>query len=136
MGAQFSCFLMFFFVFCVFCVFEDTSKIAVLPAWELNFRKLDQHFYVFLRFLEMLKKHVFTCLSFSCFFIIFCSFLEALVSLLASFWFFLDFLGLQNRAPMQVKLTFSQKHRFLGFYERRFTCMGAHFPAIAELPCR
>ena len=32
-----------------------TSKIAVLPAWELNFRKLDQHFYVFLLFLAMLK---------------------------------------------------------------------------------
>ena len=86
MGAPFSCVLMFFFAFCVFCVFEDTSKIAVLPAWELNFRKLDQHFYVFLRFLEMLKKHVFTCLSFSCFYIIFSVFLEALGLLLASFW--------------------------------------------------
>ena len=86
MGAPFSCFLMFFFAFCVFCVFEDTSKIAVLPAWELNFRKLDQHFYVFLIFLDMLKKHVFTCLSFSCFFIIFGLFLEALGSLLAPFW--------------------------------------------------
>ena len=61
-------------------------KNDVLPAWELNFRKLDQHFYVFLRFLEMLKKHVFTCLSFSCFYIIFSVFLEALGLLLASFW--------------------------------------------------
>ena len=36
-------------------------------------------------------------------------------------------LEVQNRAPMQVKLTFSEKYRFLGFHERRFTCMGAHF---------
>ena len=86
MGAQFSCFLMFFFCFCVFCVLGGTSKIAVLPAWELNFRKLDQHFYVFLIFLAMLKKHVFTCLSFSCFFTIFGVFLEASGLLLASFW--------------------------------------------------
>ena len=46
-------------------VFDDTSKIAVLPAWELNFRQLDQHFYVFLRFLEMLKK---TCFHLPLFF--------------------------------------------------------------------
>ena len=86
MGAHFSCFLMFFFGFFVFCVLGGTSKIAVLPAWELNFRKLDQHFYVFLIFLAMLKKHVFTCLSFSCFFTIFGVFLEASGLLLASFW--------------------------------------------------
>ena len=86
MGAQFSCCLMFFVGVCVFCVFEDTSKTAVLPAWELNFRKLDQHFYVFWRFLEMQKTHVFTCLSFSCFFTIFGVFLEASGLLLASFW--------------------------------------------------
>ena len=46
------------------------------------------------------------------------------------------FLEVQNRAPMQVKLPFSQKYRFLGFQQRRFTCMGAHFPATIELPCR
>ena len=34
-------------------------------------------------------------------------------------------LDLQNSAPMQVKFTFSRKYRFLGFHERRFTCMGA-----------
>ena len=50
MGALFSCFLMFFLVFAFFCVLGGTSKIAVLPAWELNFRKLDQQFYVFLTF--------------------------------------------------------------------------------------
>ena len=72
---HFRVFYCFLLVFTFFCVFEDTSKIAVLPAWELNFRKLDQQFYVFLRFLEMLKKHVFTCLSFSCFFFIFGVFL-------------------------------------------------------------
>ena len=77
---------MFFVGFCVFCVFGDPLKITVLPAWELNFRKLDQHFYVFLIFLAMLKKHVFTCLSFSCFFTIFGVFLEASGLLLASFW--------------------------------------------------
>ena len=59
-----------FFVFFVFCVLGGTSKIAVLLAWELNFLKLDKPFYVFLIFLAMLKKHVFTCLSFSCFFTI------------------------------------------------------------------
>ena len=75
-----------FFVFFVFCVLGGTSKITVLLAWELNFRKLDQHFYVFLIFLAMLKKHVFTCLSFSCFFTIFGVFLEASALLLASFW--------------------------------------------------
>ena len=86
MGARFPCLLMFFLSFFVFCVLGGTSKIAVLPAWELNFRKLDQNFYVFLIFLAMLKKHVFTCLSFSCFFIIFGVFLEASALLLASFW--------------------------------------------------
>ena len=75
-----------FFWFLRFLCFGGTSKIAVLPAWELNFRKLDQHFYVFLIFLAMLKKHVFTCLSFSCFFTIFGVFLEASGLLLASFW--------------------------------------------------
>ena len=43
----------------------------------------------FLRFFEIFgnaKKHVFTCLSFSCFYIIFSVFLEALGLLLASFW--------------------------------------------------
>mgnify|MGYP001626555049 CR=1 FL=1 len=76
------CFCFFF----VFCVLGGNSKIAVLPAWELNFRKLDQQFYVFLIFLAMLKNHVFTCLSFSCFFTIFGVFLEASGLLLASFW--------------------------------------------------
>ena len=42
----------------------------------------------------------------------------------------------QNRAPMQVKLIFSQNYSFLGFQERRFTCMGAHFPTRIGLPCR
>ncbi len=43
----------------------------------------------FLRFFEIFgyaKKHVFTCLSFSCFHIIFSVFSEALGLLLASFW--------------------------------------------------
>ena len=37
------------------------------------------------------------------------------------------YLDLQNRAPMQVKLTFSQKYGFCDFQKRRFTCMGAQF---------
>ena len=35
--------------------------------------------------------------------------------------------SLQNTAPMQVKLTFSEKYRFFDFQNRRFTCIGAHF---------
>ena len=46
------------------------------------------------------------------------------------------YLEVQNRAPMQVKLTFSEKYRFFGFQERRFTCMGAHLSTIIELPCK
>ena len=76
----------YFFVFLVF--WGATSEIAVLPAWELNSGELDRHSFVFLRFLGMLKSQVFTCLSFWWFFIIFNHFLEALGSLLASFWSF------------------------------------------------
>ena len=50
--------------------------------------------------------------------------------------FILEVFRVQNRAPMQVKLTFSEKYSFFSVQERRFTCMGAHFPAIIGLPCR
>ena len=54
MGAQFSRFV----IFCCFFVFlGDPSKIAVLPAWELNSGELDQQF-VFSQFFENAKKHV------------------------------------------------------------------------------
>ena len=60
------------------------------------------------------------------------SFLESLSSL----WRAGVILERQNRAPMQVKLNFSQNHSFLGFHERRFTCMGVQFSIRIELPCR
>ena len=82
---------MVFYFFVFFCVLGGhLDKLTVLLAWELNSGELDRHVSVFLRFLEMLKSQVCTCLSFSCFlffvFIIFCFFLEALGFLLASFW--------------------------------------------------
>ena len=52
---KFLFFRCFFLRFFCFCVFEDTSKIAVLPACELHFRKLDQHFCICWRFLKMQK---------------------------------------------------------------------------------
>ena len=52
MGAQFSRFV----IFCCFFVFlGDPSKIAVLPAWELNSGELDQQFCVFLVFWKRKK---------------------------------------------------------------------------------
>ena len=47
MGAQFSRFVIFS---CFFVFLGDPSKIAVLPAWELNSGELDQQFCVFLVF--------------------------------------------------------------------------------------
>ena len=46
------------------------------------------------------------------------------------------FLKVQNRAPMQVKLTFSPKHRKIRNQQWRFTCMAANFSTRIELPCR
>ena len=77
---------MIFYFFVLFVISRDTLKIAVLPAWELNSGELDRHFSVFLRFGEMLKNRVCTCLSFSCFFIIFGHFWKAFGVPLASFW--------------------------------------------------
>ena len=57
-------------ILCFFMFWGATSKIAVLLAWELNSGELDRHLSVFF-YLEMLKSQVFTCLSFSCFFIMF-----------------------------------------------------------------
>ena len=51
MGAQLPRFAFFVFL-------GDPSKIAVLPAWELNSGPLDQQFCVFLVFLKTQKKHV------------------------------------------------------------------------------
>ena len=45
------------------------------------------------------------------------------------------FLEVQNRAPMQVKLTFSEKYRFCDFQKRCFTCMGAHFSWFSTFSC-
>ena len=60
-----------------FVILGVTSKIAVLPAWELNFGELNPYIHVFLCFLKMLKKQVFAQLAFSRFFIIFGAFWEA-----------------------------------------------------------
>ena len=61
-------FLDVFFWFLRFLCFGGTSKIAVLPAWELNFRKLDQHFYVFFDIFGNAKK---TCFHLPFFFMFF-----------------------------------------------------------------
>ena len=79
MGAHFSKVAMFFVVY---LLLVDSSETAVLPAWELNFRKLDQHFYVFLRFLEMLK-NMFSPASL---FHVFSSFFVFCWRLLGFFW--------------------------------------------------
>ena len=59
------------------------------------------------------------------------SFLESLSSL----WRAGVILEGQN-SPMQVKFNFSRKYSFLGFHERRFTCMGAQFSIRIELTRR
>jgi hypothetical protein len=86
MGAQFSCFLMFFFWFLRFLCFGGHLKNNSFTCMGAQFSKTRS---IILRFFDILgnaKKHVFTCLSFSCFFTIFDAFLEASGFFLASFW--------------------------------------------------
>ena len=100
----------YFFAF--FVCLGGTSKIAVLPAWELNSGELNPSFYVFLCFLKMLKKQVFARLAFSRFFTIFGAFWEAFW---VSFGVLLESPSSLWRAGVMLSVAFGLPEPSVGF---------------------
>ena len=111
MGAQFSRFV----IFCRFFVFlGDPSKIAVLPAWELNSGELDQQFCVFLVFWKRKKTRR-------------VGFRARWAPRPSKPRFWHHFGGILDRFCKDFWYNFGSV-----FYEKRcFTCMGAHFSKVS-----
>ena len=111
---------MIFYFFVFFVIFGATSKIAVLPAWELNSGERNPLFYVFLCFLKMLKKQVFAWLVFSCFFIILGAFWGAFW---VSFGVLLESPSFLWRAGVMLSVAFGLPEPSVGFLCHFLCCL-------------